>query len=59
MIGTFDRHSKTSTVSYLGHDLEISFTAAEFTRVFGRTRNGQKIDLKAKKMKQEVKDFYM
>jgi hypothetical protein len=47
MIEAYDRFSRTSTFSYLGKNVVISFRAADFTRVFGIPgTQGAKIEYK-------------
>ena len=58
MIEAYDRHSRKSSIPYLGYDVVISFRATNFTRVFdipGSTQGGKKIDSKPQKMDKERK----
>lgn len=60
MVNIFDRHTRKSTFQYRKHLVTVSFTPADFTRVFGILgRNGQKIEIKKHKMIAEWKEFWI
>ena len=58
MIEAYDRHSRKSSVPYLGYNVVVSFRPADFTRIFGipgTTQGGKKIGSKPRKMDKERK----
>ena len=56
MVETYDGFSRTSSFSYLGRDLVISYKATYFTRVFGILwSHGKKIE--PRKISKEAKLF--
>lgn len=60
MIAAFDHTTKKSTFQYMKHTVTVSFTAADFTRVFGIPgRNGKKVDMKAQKMNVDQKEHWI
>lgn len=53
MITAYDRYARESVFTYQQSTVTVSFTAEAFTKVFGITSEGKKVDKNATKMSTE------